>query len=55
MIGRLGNVQLRLRLGVDNLFNRQYYTRSTYPLPPGKVTPIMASGRAVNVSAIWKF
>ena len=50
-----GNDQLRLRLGVDNLFNRQYYTRSTYPLPPGKVTPIMASGRAVNVSAIWKF
>lgn len=50
-----GNDQLTLRLGVDNLFDRKYYTRSTYPLTPGKVTPIMAPGRTVNISAVWKF
>lgn len=50
-----GNDQLTLRLGIDNLFDRAYYTRSTYPLTPGKVTPIMAAGRTINLSGTWKF
>lgn len=50
-----GNDQLTLRVGIDNVFDRAYYTRSTYPLKPGAVTPILAAGRSVNVSGVWKF
>lgn len=50
-----GNDKLTLRAGIDNLFDRAYYTRSTYPLTPGKVTPIMAAGRTLNISGTWKF
>jgi hemoglobin/transferrin/lactoferrin receptor protein len=50
-----GSDQLTLRLGIDNLFDRAYYTRSTYPLTPGRVTPIMAAGRTISVSGTWKF
>lgn len=49
-----GKDTLSLRIGIDNLFNRSYYTRSTYPMS-NKVTPIMAPGRTLNVSGTWKF
>lgn len=50
-----GNDDVTLRIGIDNVFDRAYYTRSTYPLTPGKVTPIMAAGRTISLSGIWKF
>lgn len=51
-----GRKDLTVRLGVENLFDRNYYYRGSYPGNLGrKVVPIPASGRSVQVGATWTF
>lgn len=49
-----GRQDIALRLGVDNLLDRQYFYRGSYPLS-GRVVPIPAAGRTVHASLTWKF
>lgn len=51
-----GRKDLTVRLAVDNLFDRQYYYRGSYPRHQGrKVVPIPAAGRSVQVGVTWMF
>lgn len=51
-----GRKDLTLRLGVDNLFDRQYYNRGSYPRHQIRsVVPIPAAGRSVQVGVTWTF
>ena len=49
-----GRKDLTLRLAVDNLFDRQYFYRGSYPRS-GRVEPIAAAGRTINVGLTWMF
>jgi len=52
-----GRKDVTLRLGVDNLFDRSYYYRGSYPMQGGSrpIVAIPASGRSVQVGATWSF
>jgi hemoglobin/transferrin/lactoferrin receptor protein len=52
-----GRKDLTLRVGIDNLFDRNYYYRGSYPMQEGSrpIEAIPASGRSVQVGATWTF
>ncbi len=51
-----GRKDLTVRLAVDNLFDRQYYYRGSYPQNLGRrVVPIPAAGRSLQVGVTWTF
>ncbi|HEY4664859.1 MAG TPA: TonB-dependent receptor plug domain-containing protein, partial [Comamonas sp.] len=52
-----GRKDLTLRLGIDNLFDRNYYYRGSYPLTTarGGIQAIPAAGRSVQFSGTWSF
>ena len=49
-----GRQDVTVRLGVDNLLDRQYFYRGSYPAS-GRVEPIPAAGRTLQASVAWKF
>ena len=52
-----GRKDLTLHLGIDNLFDRSYYSRGSYPMKDGSspIIAIPASGRSVQVGATLTF
>lgn len=51
------NENITLRLGVDNLFDRDYFERSSYATSStrGGIDPVYAPGRTVTINAALKF
>jgi hemoglobin/transferrin/lactoferrin receptor protein len=52
------NENLRVRLGVDNLFDATYYERSSYisrALGARDVQPLLAPGRTVTLGVSMEF
>lgn len=51
-----GRKDLTVRVSVDNLFDRAYYYRGSYPRNLGRnVVPIAAMGRSVQLGMTWTF